>query len=68
MFSIRRGDRRSIHVVSGSDRSHQQTNFCNHDDKAGPLEEGSSVAIELGTLGKDGQSGTFVNMEESIPW
>ncbi|KAI5229121.1 hypothetical protein AUEXF2481DRAFT_42376 [Aureobasidium subglaciale EXF-2481] len=46
----------------------RQTNFCDYDDKAGPVEEGASVAIELATLGKDGQSGTFVNMKGAIPW
>ncbi|CAD0111212.1 unnamed protein product [Aureobasidium uvarum] len=45
-----------------------RTNFCNHDEKAGPVDEGALAAIKLATLDEDGETGTFVNIKGQIAW
>ncbi|KAI4719768.1 hypothetical protein E4T48_03986 [Aureobasidium sp. EXF-10727] len=46
----------------------RKTNFCDYDDKAGPVDQGAWTAIKLATLGQDGETGTFVNIKGRIAW
>ncbi|KAH0020195.1 hypothetical protein KCU78_g6546, partial [Aureobasidium melanogenum] len=45
-----------------------KTNFSNHDEQAGPANESALIAVKLATLGEDGETGTFVNINGQIAW
>ncbi|KAI4730183.1 hypothetical protein E4T49_02067 [Aureobasidium sp. EXF-10728] len=46
----------------------RKTNFCDYDDKAGPVDQGAWIANKLATLGEDGETGMFVNIKGQIAW
>ncbi|KAH0167806.1 hypothetical protein KCU67_g3747, partial [Aureobasidium melanogenum] len=43
-----------------------KTNFSNHDEQASPANESALIAVKLATLGEDGETGTFVNINGQI--
>ncbi|GAB7350166.1 hypothetical protein MBLNU459_g0831t1 [Dothideomycetes sp. NU459] len=54
--------------INASCPGFRPTNLSNFDENAGSIEEGALNAVRLATLGKDGESGTFSNLENALSW